>query len=114
MASPAAGVVEKFAEKPGKAALQELSKGSRHSTEAQPFEVPAACFPPQTHSCLCACCGLATQLRGVLGPCKRQPKAAGFCHGINRGSTWPARELEVISHIMLCHSMTPRQSVCCY
>jgi glucose-1-phosphate adenylyltransferase len=36
--NPDTGVVEKFAEKPGKAALQELSKGSRHSTEAQPFE----------------------------------------------------------------------------
>ena len=34
-----AGVVEKFAEKPGKGALQELSKGSRYSTADQPFEV---------------------------------------------------------------------------
>ena len=39
---PAAGVVEQFAEKPGKAALRELTQGSKYSSETQPFEVIAA------------------------------------------------------------------------
>jgi hypothetical protein len=37
-----AGVVEQFAEKPGKGALQELLQGSKYSSETQPFEVIAA------------------------------------------------------------------------
>lgn len=35
----AAGVVEQFTEKPGRDALRELTKGSKYSSEAQPFEV---------------------------------------------------------------------------
>lgn len=32
-------MVEHFTEKPGKDAMRELSKGSKYSSEAQPFEV---------------------------------------------------------------------------
>lgn len=39
----AAGVVEQFAEKPGKGALQELTQGSKYSSETQPFEVTSDC-----------------------------------------------------------------------
>ena len=38
----AAGVVEQFAEKPGKGALRELTQGSKYSSETHPFEVTAA------------------------------------------------------------------------
>ena len=44
---PMAGVVEKFAEKPGPTALAELSKGSRYSTKEQPYEV--CCKLGDTH-----------------------------------------------------------------
>jgi glucose-1-phosphate adenylyltransferase len=36
--NPDTGVVEQFAEKPGKGALQELTQGSKYSSETQPFE----------------------------------------------------------------------------
>ena len=82
-----AGVVEQFAEKPGKGALRELLQGSKYSSETQPFEVTSKC-----------CC------------------AAGMLLGLHKDTTVPtmhplamACAAPLVTHIQrpLCASMVP-------